>query len=202
MPIVHAVFKASRPATVLYYKHIDNFKSKQGMNQASLAKWASLAKRAGLTHINSPPQVWFYSRNEQLQTDIKCVLSIQAIHGPLLFLKNSLQWCKSLWYSALSLEQITERSAEWPYCTELENPWIFWVSFFRSLKFSLIYLFLESPWILIGEHFQTIKKLCQIQVWSEQNKIGIEDDTDCTWLNHLCLCRLFCHAFQSNHYGS
>ena len=68
-------------------------------------------------------------------------------------------------------------------CMHLENPWNPWIlalllfqgheSPWNCLSFILV---VKSPWILIEGHFQTSKKLWQIPVWSQQNKIGIEDE--------------------------
>ena len=95
-PFIYRILSKNKHVTIYSLRKQPALKR---LSQASLAKWASPAKWAGLTYINRLPQVWFCSRNEQLQTDIKCALSIQAIYGPLLFLKNTLQWCKSLCYS-------------------------------------------------------------------------------------------------------
>ena len=56
-------------------------------------------------------------------------------------------------------------------------------SFFQRVQSawnsSSFILVLESPWLLIEEHFQTSKTLWQIPVWRQQNKIGIEEMKVC-----------------------
>ena len=51
-------------------------------------------------------------------------------------------------------------------------------SFFQRVQSawnsSSFILVLESPWLLIEEHFQTPKTIWQKPVWRQQNKIGIE----------------------------